>query len=43
MIIILLTLAGTGSWLLLVVLGNLSEHPAASHEPNDYGERRRTS
>lgn len=40
---IVLALAAAGSWLLLVALGNLSEHPAASHESNDYGERRRTS
>lgn len=37
------SLVGFGVWALLVAYGNLSAHPAEPHEPNDYGERRRTS
>lgn len=34
---------GLGAWLLLVAYANCHHYPSGCHEPNDYGERHRTS
>lgn len=40
---ILGVIVGFGAWALLVAYANLNAYPAACHEPNDYGEKHRTS
>lgn len=40
---ILWVIIGSGMWTLLVAYANLNAYPAPSQEPNDYGEKHRSS